>query len=119
MGKHTPGVWKVELMGGTIRAVDIEGNDVGLIADAHNEISRANLREAVKNHNLVPELLDALKETCANALDLGYCKKESCKIMQDILVYDFKIDISDTGILNSTPTLAQVAIHLALILLIS
>lgn len=28
-------------------------------------------------------------------------KKESCKIMQDILVYDFKIDISDTGILNS------------------
>jgi len=28
-------------------------------------------------------------------------KKESCKIMQDILVYDFKINISDTGILNS------------------
>lgn len=74
MGKHTPGVWKVELMGGTIRAVDIEGNDVGLIADAHNEISRANLREAVNNHNLVPELLTTLKymvRTFGRSVEIG------------------------------------------------
>jgi hypothetical protein len=58
---HTPGPWKTEFIGGTIRAVDKKGNDVGLIADAHDEISKYNLREAVENHNLVPELLAALK----------------------------------------------------------
>jgi hypothetical protein len=55
-------IWEIQCIGGTIRAIDKEGNDVGLIADIYEEKSKNAIKEGVRNHNLVPELLDSLKE---------------------------------------------------------
>lgn len=57
MNKHTPGPWKTETIGGTIRVVDQEGNDCGYIGDGYNATHRANIALMAA----APELLEALR----------------------------------------------------------
>ena len=57
---HTPGPWKTETIGDTIRVVDQEGNDCGYIGDGYNATHRANIALMAA----APELLEAL-EKCA------------------------------------------------------
>lgn len=69
MSKHTPGPWKVEVLGHTLRVVDSYGweehsNDLAVIGDCSNPTLQANTRLIAA----APDLLEAL-EMALNAIE--------------------------------------------------